>query len=284
MLQEDFTFVSASEYSLNEIVGINNRVWKGYFRDMTTDVSGFSNLMRLYTADISQSVVALNEEKYPVGLTNLGVRGSEGWVAGFALDPEYRKKGLGSKLMQEIINRASNLGLSMLYLEFIEENVAASKLYTRLGFIPTGKLISFKLPVEELLTSLDEEQLLDTEVSWINPHWTSNRTPMCWTRQAFTIRSGKHISAALKDSLGMPRTGLLVKYDKKDVIILDSLITINSTVDDFIALLKYFVNDTTENIQIFNEPEGSPFSKFLENMGFKVILSQWGMSLKIGKH
>ncbi|ORY00827.1 acyl-CoA N-acyltransferase [Basidiobolus meristosporus CBS 931.73] len=282
MSEENFTFVNTSEYSLKELVEVNNRAWKGYFRDMTIDVAGLSGLVKGYDVDLARGVVMLNEAKLPIGLTNLGVRGKEGWVAGFAIDPDYRKKGLGQLLMKELISQANALEIATLHLECMLENTSAYKLYTHIGFLPCRKLYSFHLGVKELLAEeCEEEQVFETPISWTNAQWTSNHMSMCWPRQAFTTRIGNHTVVSIKDSFGLPKTGLLVKCDGKEVLILDSLITAHSTTQDFARILKSQVQSTTEKIQIFNEPEESPFLRFLEQMGFQSTLTQWEMSLKL---
>ncbi|MGC8663860.1 MAG: GNAT family N-acetyltransferase, partial [Thermoplasmata archaeon] len=47
--------------------------------------------------------------------------------------PAYRKKGLGKKLIDEIINKEKNKGCGILTVEFPTENLLAHKFYTSQG-------------------------------------------------------------------------------------------------------------------------------------------------------
>jgi L-amino acid N-acyltransferase YncA len=50
------------------------------------------------------------------------------------VDPEYRRKGLGSRLLEELILLAQAEGLDKLVAELTPEEVAARKAFERLGF------------------------------------------------------------------------------------------------------------------------------------------------------
>lgn len=58
------------------------------------------------------------------------------WLSGGLL-PELRGKGLGEKIFRNLINKF--IKVPELYLEVLDTNEGAYKLYTKLGFIKTGK-------------------------------------------------------------------------------------------------------------------------------------------------
>jgi len=57
------------------------------------------------------------------------------YVAGLAVDPEHRGRGLGRRLMAEARARAERLGLPRVSLICFERNERAMQLYRRLGFV-----------------------------------------------------------------------------------------------------------------------------------------------------
>ena len=58
----------------------------------------------------------------------------EGHITTLAVSPRFRKKGIGTKLIAQLIADAKAKGLKKLYLEVRQSNVAAQKIYKKLGF------------------------------------------------------------------------------------------------------------------------------------------------------
>ena len=58
----------------------------------------------------------------------------EGHITTLAVSPKFRKKGIGTKLIMQLITDAKAKGLIKLYLEVRQSNVAAQKIYKKLGF------------------------------------------------------------------------------------------------------------------------------------------------------
>ncbi len=62
----------------------------------------------------------------------------EGHITNIALSPEYRGKGLGEFLIRSVMQTMNRDGMERMTLEVRESNLAARKLYERLGFITAG--------------------------------------------------------------------------------------------------------------------------------------------------
>ena len=62
----------------------------------------------------------------------------EGSLDNIAVAPEYRRRGVGEALLQEIIRRSRERELAFLYLEVRAGNEAAIALYKKHGFVPVG--------------------------------------------------------------------------------------------------------------------------------------------------
>jgi len=52
--------------------------------------------------------------------------------------PDHQRAGWGRKLIDEVIDRATEQGAAVLFLEVRKSNQAARSLYRRLGFVETG--------------------------------------------------------------------------------------------------------------------------------------------------
>lgn len=63
----------------------------------------------------------------------------EGHITTLAVDREHRRQGIGSMLLEKLIDRARSLGLRYLTLEVRESNIPAQKLYHKYGFVVEGK-------------------------------------------------------------------------------------------------------------------------------------------------
>lgn len=66
------------------------------------------------------------------GIKNIENRMGEYW--GYIGEKEHWGKGLGSSIMDAIIDEARKAGLDSLYLKVIDENIRAIKLYKKMGF------------------------------------------------------------------------------------------------------------------------------------------------------
>jgi ribosomal-protein-alanine N-acetyltransferase len=63
----------------------------------------------------------------------------EGQILNVAVRPEYRGRGIGGLLMEAALNEFGNRKASFVALEVRPSNRAAISLYTRCGFVTTGR-------------------------------------------------------------------------------------------------------------------------------------------------
>ena len=59
-------------------------------------------------------------------------------VMNIAVHPDYRRRGIGQILIEELIREVKNLGSISLTLEVRDSNIAAVSLYEKLGFSQVG--------------------------------------------------------------------------------------------------------------------------------------------------
>lgn len=89
-----------------------------------------SNLLARY-------LVILHENKI-VGYGGVWYIVDEGHITNIAVDPDYRKKGLGQRLVAEMINQAIKNGIHQMTLEVRKSNIPAIHLYEKMGFEIAG--------------------------------------------------------------------------------------------------------------------------------------------------
>ncbi len=66
--------------------------------------------------------------------------GKIGHIVTIAVDPKYRRMGIGEALMREVINKLKELNCSSVYLEVRVSNKPAINLYRKLGFLITRRI------------------------------------------------------------------------------------------------------------------------------------------------
>ena len=71
----------------------------------------------------------------PIGVCGLkNITDIDGEYFGYIGEKEFRGKGLGRTMINQIIDKARNMGLSSIYLKVLHENIPALSLYSKLGF------------------------------------------------------------------------------------------------------------------------------------------------------
>ncbi len=83
--------------------------------------------------------VVAESDGVPAGYFGITVIVDECEVLNVAVLPEYRRKGIGRTLMEEIICICRRSSVTSLFLEHRESNTAAAALYESLGFAEYGR-------------------------------------------------------------------------------------------------------------------------------------------------
>lgn len=86
----------------------------------------------------SACFVCAEEEKRIAGYIGMHYVLDEGYIANVAVTAAYRRRGVASGLIREILTEAEKLSLSFVSLEVRVSNAAAIALYTKFGFESLG--------------------------------------------------------------------------------------------------------------------------------------------------
>ncbi len=74
-----------------------------------------------------------------IGYAGLSHLFGEGHITTLAVAPDFRAKGVGSHLIEFLLDKARELKLCLVTLEVRESNLAAQRLYKKFGFQVAGK-------------------------------------------------------------------------------------------------------------------------------------------------
>ena len=87
-----------------------------------------------------------------VGYCGMWTVMGEGNITNMAVDEKYRKCGIGSALMNAMELMGQKMDVSIIFLEVRDSNIAAQKLYEKMGYREIGRRKRFyERPVEDAL-------------------------------------------------------------------------------------------------------------------------------------
>jgi len=73
-----------------------------------------------------------------IGYVGIWVILDEGHITNLAVHPDFRRRGVGERLMRAIMDYARSKGAKRITLEVRVSNLGAQKLYEKLGFVSVG--------------------------------------------------------------------------------------------------------------------------------------------------
>lgn len=129
----ELTAVPATQFSSVQLTDILNACFEAYLVPVTQSVEGFVQRFSAEGMSLIDSRVWLAGDE-PAAIAIVARRGNMARLAAFALRPAWRGKGLGRKLMQELLTFLQQQEIETVSLEVIRDNHAAVALYQSLGF------------------------------------------------------------------------------------------------------------------------------------------------------
>jgi ribosomal-protein-alanine N-acetyltransferase len=99
--------------------------------------------MALLKAPSAVSLLAKENEEvagFVIGLVDDYGEVKLGHIVTIDVIPKYRRKGIATKLLQKVEKEFQNTGVKTSYLEVRDDNVAARRLYQKLGYREVGVL------------------------------------------------------------------------------------------------------------------------------------------------
>ena len=88
--------------------------------------------------ETSRFLVAVEDGRV-IGYIGMSAVIDEGYLFNVAVDRQYRKKGVGSALVRELVTFCQKRNYAFLTLEVRESNAPAIALYSRFGFVRVGE-------------------------------------------------------------------------------------------------------------------------------------------------
>jgi len=137
-----FDLKSALEYPLAELARLFTESFKDYYIPVKFNEQVLIEIVRRDSMDLSVSRVLLSDGE-PVGIALVARRGWDNRVGGMGIIPEMRGKTAGSWMMERLVEEAKERNTRKLWLEVIEANTRAIRIYEKQGFQKFRRLVGF---------------------------------------------------------------------------------------------------------------------------------------------
>ena len=254
----------ARGFSDDELAALFTAAYEGYLVPFAVDAPALRFLTETFDLDREASRVAVRDGER-VGLVNLGVRGTDGWIGGLGVVAAERRRGTGRALMHAVHAEARQRGVERLWLEVIVENTQAVALYEQLGYEHKREVEVWSLPgAEGVARAVDAT----AAHAWIRERRTM-REP--WQRDDASLAK-------------TPETqGLMVEGAAAVVRIAGGRVSVLQLAGDTEALTAVLAGARSlgDPLSVLNLPVGHPAGAALESLGGQVDIRQHEMVLTL---
>lgn len=269
MSDDGLRFVPASSVSLEEYAAAFTAAFQGYQFPVAVDAAWLARRARIEQHDLGQSLLAY-EGGAVVGVAALAIRGYEGWVCGFGVIPERRRRGLGREMMAALLERARASGLRRLSLEVLARNTPARLLYEGAGMRVTRDLLMLERHAPLAAGDATSKESAPSRLKEAPPaellgHFARlHAAPPAWQRDlaGLLVRRSRGLYLGPRER---PRAyTLLLEWEDGDTYFSDLAAADAASADELSESLARLAG----TLKILNEPEHSLFVGPLLASGF----------------
>lgn len=247
-----------------ELAALFTAAYEGYVLPMQIGEEQLRFMIDAFDIWLDASQIAALDGR-DVGLANLAVRDDEAWVGGVGVVPGARRQGIGEALMNALHAQAHTLGVRRVWLEVIEQNESAFRLYEKLGYAVTRNVAVWSLAHDPSATGDALE--VDTGIARARlRQLRSEREP--WQRADATLDHFDDLRALWSEgsAAAFRMTGGIV-----------SLLQIaGDAAQELLLALR-----SEGPVHVLNLPEGDPVADALAKLGANVVVRQREMALDL---
>jgi len=235
-----------------------------YVVPLQPDADTFKAALSSRGFDPAASFVAVDDGEV-IGFWNVATRNNQRYLIGSGTRIGHRGRGLASRLGMAAIRAAENAGSESFWLEVIEGNEGAERLYRKLGFEVTRKLDCYRLDHPSPDPSTCERSDFGTVANAIQTNSTWKPT---WQNATETI-SGSPLTCFLHEKGGaiVGAGGLVHQIAASDPSALADLLAATATVGSL----------TLVNV----ESADSVLCSLLQELGADRFIAQYEMRLSL---
>ncbi|HEY7414118.1 MAG TPA: GNAT family N-acetyltransferase, partial [Ktedonobacteraceae bacterium] len=181
-------------------------------------------------------------------------------------------------LAEQMVRVARETGLDTLQLEVLTQNIRAIKLYTRVGFTTTRRLLGLEIATSALPAGSATLRSEPVAVEALLSYFAEGGLP-CWGRELASI-----LAAPVESIIAIGPDGRingLVMQRGDDKIRIQALLLQSKLTDAELASLLRQAAGSASGIRVHNEPEDSLLLTRYQALGFTESFSQYEMFVKL---
>jgi ribosomal protein S18 acetylase RimI-like enzyme len=266
----------ASALDLPALVELFNAGFSDYLVPMKLDEDGLREHIDTNGIELDCSRVALEERAVAFAL--LALRGAEGWVGGMGTVPTRRGRGLGEQVLLAAVEAVRARGCRNVWLEVIDGNLPAIRLYRKLGFEPVRELLVWVVPPTGAARPAARTVDPDVAHRWIV---SNRRTREPWQRGDEAVTSkrlgGSALSGLLIERAGQIRAAALFA-EHEDYVTALQVAALDAQAAK--AALRAAAGPR-RSIRLANVPDDEPASHAMCQLGAELVARQHELVLRL---
>jgi ribosomal protein S18 acetylase RimI-like enzyme len=115
------------------------QLWDRVFPDSPPHNNPVKDIRTKRTVQPELFLVAILDDQL-VGTAMAGFDGHRGWVYYLGVDPDYRRRGIGTALMRRVESKLAVLGCPKLNLQIRAHNAEVQAFYEKLGYLSEDRI------------------------------------------------------------------------------------------------------------------------------------------------
>lgn len=278
-MTETLRITPTAELGFDALAALFNEAYQDYAVPMHLDAGAIAFMHEALDLVPERSCLVW-EDGRPIGVGFLGLRGTRAWVGGMGVTPAARRRGVGERILQQLIAHAREAGVQTLLLEVLESNTGARLLYEKLGFRTFRQLEVLHWdgvppPVVSSTIVASDPQAARRRII------ANRRLPEPWQRDDETLDRLDVSSPALR-AVSSPQGDAIYRVADGRANVLQMAAPDVDSAGHLLDAIRAKPEVTL--VRFLNVPAAHPAAKALHVRGATVIATQHEMALELQKH
>jgi GNAT superfamily N-acetyltransferase len=270
------TLLPATALDLPALAKLFSACFSDYVVPMHMDERALREHVEINGVDLGCSRVVVEER--PAAFALIARRGAAAWVGGMGTLATHRRRGLGRCALLAGIETARDQGCTEVWLEVIDSNQAAARLYGELGFEVQRELTVWFLSAAGTDPPPVRPIGPDAARLWIA---TYRRSREPWQRADESLANMRARGIALRGLVverGGSVTAAVVFRDDQDKV---SVLQIAGADETSAADALIGASEGRRDLRLANVPVGEVPSRALRSLGAQAVVTQHEMRLRL---